>query len=191
MAAVVLTLIATPAHGFEHTWHIGADGGWAVASFPEGGVSGFGGGAHGTYGLDDRFSVRMQGDVFAFGRPADRTSTLAVHGAAGAEYTLDVARWVIHGAAMLGPQYTLVPDWADGTPRDAFLQVAATVPVGLRYFITDHWTVGGEVQYRLLFLGPEDRPSQALFLLARVDGVFGWAPGSGVVPPDPPPVGPR
>jgi opacity protein-like surface antigen len=170
-------LLERESWAFEKQWHVGLEGGYALASFPKAvlkdvelpaaTVSGFDVGLHGTYGLTDAFNLRLHADVSAFDLPEPRSSALLVTSGLGAEYVFDVLRWVPYVGVTAGPSVMHVQN--DRT----VVHLGVEVPLGLGYQITRNWVVGAEVRYRLLLLGDEERSPMNGFLgLARAE--FAW-----------------
>lgn len=171
------TLGATDAGAVERQWHVGLDGGYALAAFPAtklGGVdlaaakvSGFDVGLHGTYGLTDAFNLRAHADLSAFDLPEPRSSVISINSGLGAEYVFDVLRWVPYVGVTAGPNVLLVQG------DRSVVQLAIEVPGGLGYQLNRSWTIGAEVRYRLLLLGEPDRtPTHGFVGLARAE--FAW-----------------
>jgi len=155
------------AAAFERQWHLGLDGGYALGAFPEANVSGFDVGLHGTYGLTDAFNLRLHSDVSAFDLPAPRTSALLVNAGLGAEYVIDILRWVPYLGATAGPNVMLVQN--SGT----VVHLGVEVLGGLGYQLSRNWSVGGEARYRLLLLGePTVSPTHGFVGVARV--AYAW-----------------
>jgi len=162
---------------FEKQWHVGLDGGYALASFPEtvlnkvpvsaAAVSGFDVGVHGTYGLTDAVNLRMHADLSAFDLPEPRSSAMLVTSGLGAEYVFDVLRWVPSIGVTAGPSVMVVQN--DKT----VVHLGIDVPLGLGYQLTRNWVIGAELRYRLLLFGDETRSPMNGFLgLARAE--FAW-----------------
>jgi opacity protein-like surface antigen len=137
--AALLVLAATSrARAVERQWQAGIDAGYANL-FVGDGSSGFGGGAHMTYGLTDAFNAMLELDVT---RHPGASSTV-LSGALGAAYTLDVTRWVPY-AGLLGGVYHLSGD--DATTAPGF-QIA----LGLDYQFERNWGAGVQIRYHSIF----------------------------------------
>jgi opacity protein-like surface antigen len=133
----VVFVTAPDAQAFERQWHAGIDGGYA-ALFDDP-SSGFGGGAHLAYGLNDAFNAVLEVDVTR--QPSAGTTVWS--GGAGVVYTFDVARAVPYGG-VLGSGYKLSGDlskWAPG------FQLA----LGLDYQLERNWGIGIEARWHTIF----------------------------------------
>jgi hypothetical protein len=160
-------LLEGEASAFERQWHVGLDGGYALGAFPGANVSGFDVGVHGTYGLTDAFNLRLHADLSAFDLPAPRTSALLVNTGLGAEYVIDILRWVPYVGVTAGPNVMLVQDGST-VPH-----LGVEVLGGLGYQLSRSWSVGGEARYRLLLLGePTVSPTHGFIGVARV--AYAW-----------------
>jgi len=155
------------AAAYERQWHVGLDGGYALAAFPDANRSGFDGGLHATYGLTDAFNLRAHADVSGFALGDPTTRRLFTSGGLGAEYVIDILRWVPYVGVTVGPSVML----REGAPSVAHLGVE--IPAGLGFQLSRSWTIGAEVRYRLLLLGDDAvSPSNGFVGLARAE--FGW-----------------
>jgi opacity protein-like surface antigen len=178
--AVLLALaaIAAPrgARAYERQWHLGADFGYALAGFPDVTVSGFGGGAHVVYGITDAFNLRLHADFTAFELPDPQTAAFVYSAAFGAEYVLDVLEWVPYVGALVGPVYVVRLDADDpAVPDDDHVHLGIELPLGLGYQLSRTITIGGEVRYRLFFLGDEETsPTNGLLVLGRFELTWGY-----------------
>ena len=131
-AACCLLLVLTEGSAFavEREWHVGADGGLAFL----GTQSGWGAGAHLTYGLSDAFNAMLELDVSHHGAGDDNTPSANVASLGlGAAYTLDITRWVPYLGFLAGgyriPELSL---WAPGFQ----------IPLGLDYRFDRNVSVG-------------------------------------------------
>lgn len=155
------------ARAFERQWHLGLDGGYALAAFPDANASGFAVGLHGTYGLTDAFNLRLHSDLSAFDLPDPRTSALFVNTAIGAEYVIDILQWIPYVGATVGPNVMLVQN------GETVPQLGVELLGGLGYQLSRTWSVGGEARYRLLLLGdPAQSPTHGFVGVARV--AYAW-----------------
>lgn len=152
---------------YERQWHVGLEGGYALAAFPDASTSGFDVGLHGSYGVSDAFNVRAHANVSAFDLPAPQMSALFVSGGVGAEYIVDILRWVPYVGATLGPNVMRLQN------GPTVLRLGIEIPAGLGYQLTRNWTIGAEVRYRLLVLGESElSPTHGFVGLARAE--FAW-----------------
>jgi opacity protein-like surface antigen len=150
--------LAPRAHAFERQWHAGVDGGYA-ALFDDT-SSGFGGGVHLAYGLNDTFNAMMELDVTR--QPSAGTTVWS--GAAGVAYTFDVARAVPY-AGVLGSGYKLAGDlskWAPG------FQVA----LGLDYEVERNWAIGFELRWHTIFAN--DPVGTLAYMTAFLKAEYRW-----------------
>jgi hypothetical protein len=140
MAAAAAIAVTTPstARAFERQWHAGLDGGYA-SLFGDNASSGFGGGAHVSYGLSDAFNALVELD--ATRHPSIATTVWS--GAAGVAYTLDVARAVPY-AGVLGAGYKLT----GGLPTVA---PGVQIVLGLDYQLERSWAIGLELRMHTIF----------------------------------------
>jgi len=180
LAAVALlgtSLWSADVQAYERQWRLGIDFGYSVAGFPEGAVGGYGGGLHLAYGITDAFNLRLHGDVTVFDLPDPATSALLYQGALGLEYVIDVMRWVPYLGVLAGPVYVARQDTetAEGevTERPDHWLLGIEVPLGLGYQLSPNFLVGFEGRLRLLPFGPDDRPTQQLLGLGRLEVVWG------------------
>jgi hypothetical protein len=133
-------LSAAPRAGaFERQWHAGVDFGYANL-FDEG-ASGFGGGAHLTYGLTDAFNAMLELDVT---HHPSRDATVW-SGVVGAAYTLDIARAVPYIGVLAGV-YKLAGDPTFSTFAPGVRGVA-----GLDYQLERNWAIGLELSMQGIF----------------------------------------
>jgi hypothetical protein len=150
-AAFLIALVAGgDAQAFERQWHVGVDAGYAALF--EGTVSGFGGGAHGAYGLSDAFNAMLEFDVTHHPRasvtlgPANAPTTFSletvVSGGAGIAYTIDVARAVPYVGVLAAGYYL-----GDLSPMSPGGQIA----LGLDYQLQRNWAIGGQVRLHTIF----------------------------------------
>ena len=159
------------ARAFERQWHVGVDGGYAVI-FDQG-VSGFGGGVHGAYGLTDSFNAMVEIDVtrhpgaFHMERSGDVAEMYSLEtiasGAAGIAYTIDVARAVPYVGALVGG-YKL---------GDLSLAPGGQLALGLDYQLERNWAVGAQLRFHMIFdRRAGDLPYATTFL--RVEYLWGF-----------------
>ena len=59
VSRTALVVCSSRAQAYERQWHLGADGGWSAVSYNGGVFSGWGGGVHGVYGLNDTFNLML------------------------------------------------------------------------------------------------------------------------------------
>jgi hypothetical protein len=155
------------ADAFERQWHVGLSAGYAMGGFSPQLAHGFAAGLHGTYGLTDAFNLRLHSDVSAFELPATDASAVVFNAAFGAEYVFDILRWVPYVGATVGPSTLFRPS------ESTIVHLGFEVPLGLGYQLSRNWTIGGEVRYRLLLLGPSDVSPMNNFLgLGRAE--YSW-----------------
>jgi len=167
LGALLVTTTSAPARAFEREWHVGAQVGYALSSFPAGKASGFGAGGLASYGLTDAVNLRINGDVSIVDIPEPETSALIYTATAGAEYMLDTLDWVVYAGALTGPVNVSIQDGPD------LWNLGFVVPFGLLYRFGDHWAVGGEGQWRLFLFGPDGSPVNNLSLGGRFEYRFG------------------
>jgi hypothetical protein len=157
---------------FERQWHVGIDAGYAVIF--DGGVSGYGGGAHAAYGLTDSFNAMLELDVtrhpgasFTIGTGNDAKElsleTIA-SGAAGIAYTLDVARavpyiGVLAGGYRLGELSSLSP--------------GGQLALGLDYQLERNWAVGAQVRLHTILTANAGMVAYATTFL-RLEYLWGF-----------------
>lgn len=167
--AGAVVAVAAPGRAYERQWHTGVGFGYALGGFPGGAVSGFGGGAHLTYGVSDAFNLRLHGDVAAFDLPEPASSAILLGGALGAEYVIDVLEWVPYVGLSAGPVTMLVQG---GVPR---VHLGLEVPFGLGYQLDRSFAVGIEGRYRLLLLGDRaTSPTHNMLAFARLEYAWGF-----------------
>ena len=178
--AVCASSLARPAAAYERQWHVGGELGYAMAGFPSGAASGFVGGAHLGYGLNDSFNLRVDLDISGFGvtdalaegealPPEGLSSHLATlwHGGVGVEYVVDILEWVPYAGLTLG--------FADVLQRGVHdPNLAFEIPFGLAYLPIPELSLGVEGRYRLLMLGSDETPTQGLLVMARLEHVWGF-----------------
>ncbi len=162
-----LALDSRDAHAYERQWRIGLDGGYTLAAFPEANTSGFDAGLHGTYGISDAWNLRAHADVSAFDLPLPQTSAVFVSGGLGAEYVIDILRWVPYVGVTVGPNVMRIQN------GPTVVHLGVEIPAGLGYQLTRNWSVGAEFRYRLLLLGDSQlSPTHGFVGLARAE--FAW-----------------
>jgi hypothetical protein len=146
--ALLLPVLLAPreAGAFERQWHVGFDAGYAVLF--DDGVSGYGGGAHGAYGISDSFNAMVE--LSATRHPGagvtvgagDNQQVLSMEtilsGAAGVAYTIDVARAVPY-IGVLAAAYRL----GDLTHS---LSPGGQIALGLDYQLERNWAVGAQLR---------------------------------------------
>jgi opacity protein-like surface antigen len=168
-AAISLLCVtgSSRAGAFERQWHAGGDIGWSAVSFAGGIFSGYGGGAHLTYGLTDTFNAMLELGATSHTVYLNRPNLTVLSGAAGIGYTLDVLRWVPYAALLVGGYSFSGANLVKADPRLGF-QVA----VGLDYAIARSVAVGVQVRYHTF----SDDPFSASYLttFARVEYLWGW-----------------
>jgi hypothetical protein len=153
------------ASAFERQWHVGVDGVYAIADWPEGGAVGLGGGTHIGYGLTDAFNIRVHLDVSRYpsvlfgGEPRD---ALIWNSQLGAEYVIDVMRWIPYIGATAGVVDVLVQR------EEHNVHLGVEVPLGLGYRITPNFAALVEGRLRMLMLGREPSPSNGVLTTFRV-----------------------
>ena len=137
LVALAAFALGSPASAFERQWHVGIDGGYA--NLFEDGASGYGGGAHLSYGLSDAFNALLEVDVTR--HPSERVTVWS--GTVGAAYTLDIAR-VVPYLGVLGGAYKLAGDLSKFAPGVKGI-------AGLDYQLDRHWAVGLELSMQGIF----------------------------------------
>jgi hypothetical protein len=147
----------------EGTLHAGIDFGWAGSTFAQGDTNGYGAGVHFGYGVSDAFNLRLHGDVTAFDLAASATSALVYHAGFGAEYVVDVLRWVPYVGLVTGPT---VISYQHG---EEVWHLGADIPIGLGYRLSRDLTVAAEVRVRFLLFGTETTPIGNLLGFGRFE----------------------
>src|SRR5689334_3127046 len=109
LTALATLGLGSSASAFERQWHVGIDGGYA--NLFEDGASGYGGGAHLSYGISDAFNALLEADVTRHPSPGITVWS----GTVGAAYTLDIAR-VVPYLGVLGGVYKLAGEVSTFAP---------------------------------------------------------------------------
>jgi hypothetical protein len=162
----------------EHQNHVGIDGGYTYLNVSDKSTPDQGGGfgAHYTYGLTDAFNLtlELQHNIVALNQqldhptsPRDRPAYVSNAGI-GAQYTLDITRWVPYGGLLVGP-YAL----GGGTIESLKFDFGAQLEVGLDYQLSRKFAVG--IAYHEHFILTAMSSYELFFnAFARVEYIWGW-----------------
>lgn len=165
LAFATVTFLGHAAEAQEEQIHIGAQFGYASATFIDQAPDGLGGGLYFSYGITDAVNLRLQLDVTRFTR-LDGRYALVWNLSGGATYVIDILDWVPYVGAMAGVVDTLI----ENEPHN--LLPAVEVPFGLGYRLLDNLTIGIEGRYRI-FLAPNvASPSSNLFAFGNAEFVW-------------------
>ncbi|HMI82590.1 MAG TPA: outer membrane beta-barrel protein [Polyangiaceae bacterium] len=160
------------AQAFERQWHVGIDAGYAMIL--DEGVSGFGGGAHGAYGLSDSFNAMLELAVTRQAGAAVKVATGDVvkdfsletmaSAAAGVAYTIDVARAVPYvGVLAAGYRVGTLSAFSPG----------GQLALGLDYQLERNWAVGAQIRLHTIFTADAGTLAYATTFL-RVEYLWGF-----------------
>ena len=166
----VLASAATPAAATEQQWKTSANFGLSTLGFVDATLSGLGGGGDLTYGVNDAINLRVSVEAARFGvlGPDGNEQDVVLYGAtAGAEYVIDILRWVPYVGALIGPHNLRVPG------EHARQLLGLEIPLGLGYQITPHVTVGIEGRLEMFLLTDDNGPTNASAAFGRAAYVWG------------------
>jgi hypothetical protein len=150
---------------FERQWHVGLDGVYSVADWPEGGAVGLGGGTHLGYGLTDAINVRVHLDVSSYPSVlfgGEERRAMIWNSQLGAEYVIDVFSWIPYLGLTAGPTDVLV----QGEEHNVHLGLE--VPLGLGYRITPNFAALVEGRLRMLMFGRDPSPGNSMVTSLKV-----------------------
>ncbi len=174
-AAVVAALVATvvgaarSASATERQLRVGVSLGYdGLLTTPT--STGFGGGVHVSYGVNDMFNVLAKVDVTA--HPYGQWAIAS--GAVGAAYVVDIGDWTPWIGAAAGPAVLVSMDKACGLSlaepcRE--LKLNLEIPAGLDYQLTKRFSIGLGGRFQVLLLGYNTFMSFGVF--GRAEVVFG------------------
>ena len=171
LASAAALLVSTPrAQAYEHQWHVGGSLGYsALWGGPT--ASGFGGGLHAAYGIND--SINLIGEIDATDHPYAQWAI--VSGGVGAAYVVDVLQWVPWAGLIAGGAGLISTDAKCGLsivePCRAF-RFNAEIPFGLDYQVSRSFSVGLGGRFQLLLLG--DAPWMTMGIFARAEYTWGY-----------------
>lgn len=171
LLAIAALALPSRASAYERQWHAGVGLGYGLLG--DGGGSGFGGGLHLTYGLNDAFNAMAEIDTTY--HPGSKT--LLASGSLGVGYVLDILQWVPYAGVMAGVYEQI--DTASSTCGDPgqpgcfATRLGFSVPVGLDYQLSRSVAVGVAGRYHFIFLG-SNGVTNALTAFARVEYIWGY-----------------
>lgn len=160
-AAVTVT---GSARALESQWQAGADVGYAAVSYGGSVHSGFGGGAHLTYGLTDSFNALADLTATTHGLDEGLSRLQVLSASAGIAYTLDIIQWVPYAGLLVGG-YRL-----SGGAGDAEGKLGLQGAFGLDYRLSRSWSLGAQVRYHTF----TDDLMQAHYVTAFLRAEYVW-----------------
>jgi len=166
-ALAAVSAIARISHGFERQWHVGGDLGWSAVSYRGAIRSGYGGGGHVVYGLNDTFNAMLELGLTTHGVYSDRPWLKVASGAVGIGYTLDILRWVPYAGLLVGGYR-----FSGGVLEKAEVKLGFQFALGLDYALSRSWAIGAQVRYHTF----SDDPLSAHYLttFGRFEYRWGW-----------------
>lgn len=180
LALAIGALVAAPrdAHAIERQHHFGLDPSLALLKVDDkSSVStGFGLGAHYTYGINDQFNfmAELNASFVAGTEKLDTPTTPHTrptqmqHALVGVGYVIDVLRWVPYVGVLAGG-YRL----AGGTLDDPLYIFGGAAQVGLDYQLSRQWAVGAAIQQHFLLTEISTYPSDTTVML-RFEYMWGY-----------------
>jgi hypothetical protein len=170
LAAAAAFSVSPRAEAYEHQWHLGGSFGYtALWGGPT--ASGFGGGIHAAYGVND--AINIIGEIDATDHPYAQWAVLS--GGLGASYVVDVLQWVPWAGLEVGPAALFSTDPKCGLavvePCHA-LRFNVAIPFGLDYQVSRSFAVGLGGRFQLILLG--DEPWMTLGIFARAEYLWGY-----------------
>jgi hypothetical protein len=177
---LVAALCASPreALAIERQHHLGLDPTLALLKVDDKSSmsTGFGIGAHYTYGLSDQFNfmAELNASFMTSGEKLDAPTTPRTrptqveHALVGLGYVIDVLRWVPYFGLLAGG-YRL----AGGTLDDQLFIVGGAVQLGLDYQLSRQWAIGAAAQQHFLFSQLSTYPSYTTVML-RLEYMWGY-----------------
>lgn len=179
-AVLVAALCASPreALAIERQHHFGLDPTLALLKVDDKSSmsTGFGIGAHYTYGLSDQFNFMAELNA-SFMTSSENLETPTTphtrptqveHALVGLGYVIDVLRWVPY-FGVLGGGYRL----AGGTLDNQLIVVGGAVQVGLDYQLSRQWAIGAAAQQHFLITQMSTYPSYTTVML-RFEYMWGY-----------------
>jgi opacity protein-like surface antigen len=166
-AFAAVSAMATASHAFERQWHAGGDLGWSAVSYQGAIRSGYGGGGHLVYGLNDSLNAMLELGVTTHGIWSNRPWLKVSSGAVGISYTLDVARWVPYAGLLVGGYHFSAVD-----PFKAETKLGFQFALGLDYAFSRSWAAGVQLRYHTF----SDDPFSAHYMttFGRFEYRWGW-----------------
>jgi hypothetical protein len=166
------------AHAIERQHHLGLDPSLSILKVDDKSTvsTGFGVGAHYTYGISDQFNfmVELNASRVAADQqqdhpdsPRTRPANVA-HVLAGVGYVLDVLRWVPYFGVLVGGYHL-----SGGTLDSPVVALGAAVQLGLDYQLSRHWALGVAGQQHFLVTRMSDYPSYTTVML-RFEYMWGF-----------------
>jgi len=147
LAFVAVSAAPGEARAIERQHHFGLDPSLSMLKVDDKPTlsTGFGIGAHYTYGIDDQFNFMAEanGSIVAADQKQDTPTSphtrpaQVMHALAGVGYVIDVLRWVPYFGVLAGG-YRL----SGGTLDDALYIFGGAVQLGLDYQLSRQWAIG-------------------------------------------------
>ena len=178
LAFVAASATAGEARAIERQHHFGLDPSLSMLKIDDKPTlsTGFGIGAHYTYGIDDQFNFMAEanGSIVALDQKQDTPTTphtrpaQVMHALAGVGYVIDVLRWVPYFGILAGG-YRL----SGGTLDDALYIFGGAAQLGLDYQLSRQWAIGVAGQQHFLLTKMSTYPSYTNVML-RFEYMWGY-----------------
>jgi hypothetical protein len=178
LAAAAVCVSPREARAIERQHHFGLDPSLSILKVDDkSSVStGFGIGAHYTYGLSDQFNLMAELNVSRVAAnqqqdhpdsPHTRPANIA-HGLVGLGYVIDVLQWVPYFGVLAGGYHL-----SGGTLDSALVVFGGAAEVGLDYQLSRQWAVGVSGQQHFLLTKMSTYPSYTNVIL-RFEYMWGY-----------------
>ena len=140
LALALATLIwVSPSHALERQFRLGVDATGATLSAPSGNATGFGGGAHLAYGVNDWLNL----ELMLAGTHHGSAGATVTSATGAAMYAVDVIEWVPYFGIFAGGYH-----FFGTTPSTSF---GAGLALGLDYQFDPSFSVGAQLRLHEVF----------------------------------------